>query len=137
MADEKQEKHTESTAVPTIVAEPDTTFSHYQIDEFKKSRKKQIPYEKLDFTIYKPSANMTAFCTSEERLILWIETFYFRYYTWLKENTRLSARWEEQEVANDPPKCEKIILNISYSGSHSNESIITITVYVSTGRIQL
>ena len=45
---------------------------------------------------------MTAFCTSEERLILcmWIETFYFRYYTGLKENTRLSARWEEQEVAN-------------------------------------
>jgi hypothetical protein len=55
----------------------------------------------------------------------------------LKENTRLSARWEEQEVANDPSKCEKIILNISYSGSHLNESIITITVYVSTGRIQL
>ena len=38
---------------------------------------------------------------------------------------------------NDPSKCEKIILNISYSGSHSNESIITITVYISTWRIQI
>jgi hypothetical protein len=119
MADEKQEKHTESSKQLPYQRSSRSPILHFRatkLTNFKeeKSRKKQIPYEKLDFTIYKPSANMSAFCTSEERLILWIETFYFRYYTGLKENTWLSARWEEQKVANDPSKCEKIVLNISY-----------------------
>ena len=57
---------------------PDTTWQQYKIDSFKTSTAKRVPYEELDFTIYKPNANHVAFSTTEERLPMWIKALYPR-----------------------------------------------------------
>ena len=59
------------------------------------------------------------------------------YISGLKENTELDVRWEEHEDINDPLKCDKIWLNLSRTGNNSNDNLLTITIYLSTGRIQI
>jgi hypothetical protein len=80
---------------------------------------------------------MIAFSTTEVRLISWIQALYFRYIAGLKENTELDVRWEEHEDINDPSKCDKIWLNLSRTGNNPNDNLLTITIYLSTGRIQI
>ena len=80
---------------------------------------------------------MIAFSTTEVRLISWIQALYFRYIAGLKENAELDVRWEEHEDINDPSKCDKIWLNLSRTGNNSNDNLLTITIYLSTGRIQI
>ena len=92
----------------TTVMEPDPLFSRYQLScEIKKSRKMQVPFEILDNNLYNPCANMVAFSTSRERLIIWIKAPYFRYYMGLKDSASFNVCWEEQE-RNDASKCDKI-----------------------------
>ena len=70
---------------------------------------------------------------------MWIKAFYFRYYLSLKENPLFNVRWEEQEEENDASKCDKNQIQISLTHSTNNTiyNLITITVYISTGRIQI
>jgi hypothetical protein len=95
LEEEKSVELDEPCALPTTAMEPDSSFSLYRLtSEFKKSRKKQTPYEMLDYNLYKACANMIAFSTSQERLVMWIKAFYFRYYLSLKENPLFNVRWE-------------------------------------------
>ena len=52
--------------------------NRYQVSSFKMSNAKRIPLERLDFSIYKPSANQVAFSSTEERLPLWIKAMELR-----------------------------------------------------------
>ncbi|CAB3999478.1 Hypothetical predicted protein [Paramuricea clavata] len=114
----------------------DDTLTRYQVDQFKSAKgSKQVPFEKLDFSIYKPSANMVAYTTSEERILLWIKALYQRYIIDLQKTNgaNMWSRWEEQESYNDTSKCDKVILYFE----HNSSSIISITIYTSTGRIHI
>ncbi len=138
LEEEKSIEINEARALPTTAMEPDNTFSRYQsMSEFKKSRKKQAPYEKLDYSVYKPSANMVAFSTSQERLIKWIQALYFRYYLEVKTNPQFNVRWEEQEEGDDASKCKKVQITLSHCANTSMDNLITITIYITTGRIQV
>ena len=44
------------------------------------TKSKAAPFEAIDLSIYKPSAGCLAFSTSEDRLLLWIVPFQFKYY---------------------------------------------------------
>ena len=56
-----------STTIST--REPDSSFARYRVDQFKSTKARQVPYEKLDYNIYKASSNVVAFTTSEERIV--------------------------------------------------------------------
>jgi hypothetical protein len=128
----KQEK---ILIIPSMkVSTLDATLTRYQVDQFKTTKGKQIPFEKLGYTIYKPSANMVAFSTNEERILRWIKALYNRYYLGLNDNENITTGWEEQPTYNDPSKCDKIILHLE---ENSKNSIITITIYNSMGRINI
>ena len=113
---------------------PDKTFKRYKTDTFKTSLKKRVPYEEIDFNVYKPSSNQVAFQTTESRLTKWIEAFLYRYYeSPTYNNDNIQTRWNEQDDENEPSKCENIELEIIYK----KDVVLTITIYVSTGRIQI
>ena len=107
----------------------------YSVDSFSPCKAKRVPYEQLDFSIYKPSANLVAFSTSEERLPIWIAAMKARYQDGLLDNQKVTTRWEEQENASDPAKCEKV--TISLISKKSSENLITITASINYGRIQV
>lgn len=79
--------------------------NRYKVDCFKNTNAKRVPYEELDYTIYKPNANMVTFSTSEKRLPLWIKTMRQRYQHGFKDDTtsKITSHWEEQ----DSPKGTK------------------------------
>jgi hypothetical protein len=77
---------------------------------------------------------MVAFSTNEENILRWIKALYNRYYLGLNDNENITTRWEEQPTYNDPSKCDKIILHLE---DNSKNSISTITIYNSTGRINI
>jgi hypothetical protein len=104
-----------SSLPPLVTMCPDPTQICYQLDEFKQSKMKSIPYEKLDFSIYKQSGKTVAFCTCEERILSWIKALYFRYFLGLENSDIIKTLWEEQECDDDASKCEKIVLNLSFS----------------------
>ena len=106
----------------------------YSVDSFSPCKAKRVRYEQLDFSIYKPSANLVAFSTSEERLPRWIAAMKARYQDGLLDNQKVTTRWEEQENASDPAKCEKV--TIALISKKSSENLITITASISYGRVQ-
>jgi hypothetical protein len=114
---------------------PDTTLQRYEIDSFKNTNCKRVPFEELDFTIYKPNANHVAFSTTEIRLLSWIKALYLRYYKHdgFNNNADISTQWAEEENANNPSKCDKITITILVN---DNDNALTITVNISTGRIE-
>ena len=61
----------------------DSNFARYRIDKFKSTKARQVPYEKLDYQIYKASSNVVAFTTSEERIIMWTKAIFWRYHVGL------------------------------------------------------
>jgi hypothetical protein len=107
----------------------------------KKKQKKTVPYQDVDYTIYKPSAKCVSFLTSEDRIIHWIEIFYYRYFVEINnqdgERQLFKSTWEEHLAQNDSSKCEKITLTLSLEGKRTDENLITIIIYCSTGRIQI
>ena len=114
--------------------------TRYQFDEFKNSKACSVPFEKMDYSIYRPSSNCVAFTTTEERITTWIKVFYQRYHVQQNnhgEQGPLKSTWEEQQAQNDPNKCEKITLTLHLEGKKPQESIVTIIIYCSTGRIQI
>ena len=45
--------------------------------------------------------------------------------------------WEEQDSPSSPSKCDKIIIHLMRLTSTGEEQLVTITVYLTTGRIQV
>ena len=93
-----------------VVTQPSNDSNRYLVDKFNNTatKSKQAPFESIDFTLYKPSARCSAFCTSESRLLVWITVFANRYYQLLNgDGTGYKAVWEEQDAYSTPSKCEK------------------------------
>ena len=117
-----------------------TEIKRYDVENFKSTNAKRVPNEELDFSIYKPSSNLVAFSTSElhsieVRLPLWIQEMKRRYQYGFENHAEVEVRWEEQESSTDAIKCEKISINLL--SRKNSENLITITVMLNTGRIQI
>jgi hypothetical protein len=75
-----------------------TTNERYCVENFKPMTAKRVPFEELNFNIYKPSANMVTFSTSEEKIPVWINTFKQRYEIGINNNNvKYLCMWEEQD----------------------------------------
>ena len=111
-----------------------TPCDRYKIENFKKTTEKKVPFETLDYTIYK-NTNFIVFATSEKRLTLWIEMLKRRYVLGLADNAKITTRLEESDNPEEKSKCERIVLALI--SKESLENIITITVTLSTGRIKI
>ena len=120
-----------------VSIQPCEDLQRYTVDKFHSStRSKTVLFEKIDLAAYKSSAKVASFLTSEERLPLWIKTFMIRYFSHLK-TMRYRVTWQEQESYSCPTKSDKIILQI-YDVENSNEDqLVTISIFISTGRIMI
>ena len=119
----------ESTATVT----PDLTWQRYIVDSFLASTCKRVPYEELDFTIYK-NGNHVAFMTNERRLPVWIEAIYKKYMEYANNNTELCCKWLEQRNQNNENKSDKVTVHLC---SAEKDNLLTITVDITTGRIDV
>jgi hypothetical protein len=50
-----------------------TNKGRYSVECIQSSNFKHVPFEQIDYAIYKASTNTVAFTTTEERMPLWIE----------------------------------------------------------------
>ncbi|CAB4003281.1 hypothetical protein AC249_AIPGENE28214 [Paramuricea clavata] len=88
--------------------------NRYQVSSFKMSNAKRVPVERLDFSIYKPSANQVAFSSTEERLPLWIKAMELRYkHGGSVFNNKITTQWEEHDDTDDDTKCDKVLINLT------------------------
>ena len=107
----------------------------YTVKQFKPTNAKKVPYEQLDFTIYKRSSNSVVFHTCEARMPIWIRAISLRYKHGLEnEDLLVKASWEEINDPTDTNKCEKIMIKLT--STENDENIASITTWVNTGRIQ-
>ena len=110
----------------------DTSLERYKIENFKNTNAKRVPYEEIDYNIYKSSH--VDFSTTEKRLSIWIKALFCRYHENGRiNNTKIITRWLEQENQDNPSKCDKISLSFQ---TKENENALTITVNVTAGRIK-
>lgn len=126
------------SANTVVVTQPSADLNKYLVDKFHPPTTTAKPalFESIDLSIYQPSARCAAFCTSESRLLRWIHLFQHRYYEYLNsESTEYKTIWKEQEAYSSPSKCEKIVIHLFETSSISDEQLVTLTVFVSTGRI--
>ena len=81
----------------------------YTIQQFKATNAKKVPYEQLDFTIYKGSSNSVVFHTREARLSKWIKAMSLGYKHGLEnEDIPKKCSWGESNDPADNKKCEKL-----------------------------
>jgi hypothetical protein len=106
----------------------------YSVDTFKNTNEKKVPFEELDYTVYKNN-NLVVFATSERRLPCWIDILKRRYEHGLEDNDEITTKYEEIDNASDTTKCDKITLSLI--SKETKENIITITIIVGTGRIKV
>ena len=71
------------------------------------------------------------------RLLLWITTFQYRYHELTGNPAEYKVTWEEQDSPSSASKCNKIIIHLIRLTSTGEEQLVTITVYLTTGRIQV
>lgn len=114
----------------------------YIVNKFRPSasKSKKVPFESIDLSIYKPSAKCLAFLTSEKRLPLWIAALRYRYLEIIGKKAKYEVTWEEENTKDSTssnPKCEKISIHLIKKPSTGEETLVTITVFVTTGRIQV
>ena len=110
----------------------DTTLKRYEIESFKKKNTKRVPFEEIDFNIYKTS--QINYSTTEKRLPIWIKALYSRYIENKNFNeTEINTSWQEIENPEDPAKCDKIILTFT---NKENENVLSITINVTAGRMK-
>ena len=111
--------------------------NRYLVDKFHQpnARSKTAPFESIDLSIYRPSANCLAFSTSEDRLLLWITAFQYRYHKLTGNAADYKVIWEEQDSLSSASKCDKIIIHLITNASTGEEQLVAITVFVTTGRI--
>ena len=121
------------------ITKPSKDLNRYLVDKFNQStgKSKNAPFEAIDLGIYRPSAKCLAFSTSEDRLLLWITAFLYRYYEITGNTTDYKVVWEEQDSPSSASKCDKIIIHLLADSSTTEEQLIAITVFVTTGRIQV
>ena len=131
----------DSSSCHVRVTKPSTDLNRYIVDKFHPptARAKQVPFESIDLSIYKPSARCLAFCTSEDRLLFWITAFAQRYYELLTRQTAgYKITWKEQDGYSSPSKCDKLVIHlVETTPSSEEEVLVTITVFITTGRIQV
>lgn len=110
---------------------PDKSLYRYKVDAFKSQSKdsKDVPFEAIDFKLYKPLARCIGFRTNETRLVLWINTFIHRYTVQLKEEG-YDISWFETQTDG---KCEKIQMTVT----SEKKKLFTISTFLTTGRIQI
>ena len=111
-----------------------TDLNRFEVENFKNTNAKRVPFEDLDYSIYK-NANLVAFSTSEKRLPKWINFMKQRYYHGLEDNNMVQSRYEELDNPNEKSKFEKVL--ISLISKEASENILTITIMITTGRIQV
>jgi hypothetical protein len=110
----------------------DTTLKRYEIESFKKKNTKRVPFEEIDFNIYKTS--QINYSTTEKRLPIWIKALYSRYIENKNFNeTEINTSWQEIENPEDPAKCDKIILTFT---NKENKNVLSITINVTAGRMK-
>ena len=121
------------------ITKPSKDLNRYLVDKFNQStgKSKNAPFEAIDLGIYRPSAKCLAFSTSEDRLLLWVTAFLYHYYEITGNTTDYKVVWEEQDSPSSASKCDKIIIHLLADSSTTEEQLITITVFVTTGRIQV
>ena len=122
-------------ASSTTTTPSPTRYNRYEVIQFKTTSAKRVPFEQLDYTIYKPSANVVVFSTSEKRIPMWITALEARYINGLQNHDALKSTWEETNDPNDPHKCEKVTITIS--NKLSIENLKTLNINITTGRIQV
>lgn len=152
MQEESEQDHTEKEGAAFHNAKSDSSTSHvrvmkhgsdlnrYVVDEFHPptAKAKQVLFESIDLSIYRPSARCLALCTSEERLLFWITAFAQRYFELLpRQAAGYKVTWKEQDGYNSPSKCDKLVIHLVEITSSSEEEVVTITVFVTTGRMQV
>ena len=109
----------------------------YVVDKFHSSTKsKTVLFEEIDLSTYKPTAKVASFQTSEDRLLLWIKIFAVRYFD-LLNNNGYRVSWQEQESYSCPNKSDKIILHICAVDNNTEDRLLTISIFISTGRIMI
>ena len=121
-----------------VATQPSADLNRYLVDKFHPPTTSAKPalFESIDQSIYQPSPRCAAFCTSESRLLRWIRIFKTRYFEYLNNDaTGYKAIWKEQEAYSSPSQCEKIVIHLSDTSSISEGQLVTLTVFVSTGRI--
>ena len=121
------------------VTQPSKDLNRYLVDKFHlpATKSKNAPFETIDLSIYRPSAKCLAFSTSEDRLLLWITAFQYRYHELTGNAAEYKVTWEEQDSPSSASKCDKIIIHLIRLTSTGEEQLVTITVYLTTGRIQV
>lgn len=114
---------------------PDVTLHRYRIDEFRSSSKssRNVQFEQFEEDTYKKSAKLSAFATSETRIVHWVSSFYHRYFIELATKECFSTAWEEFANTTYEDKCDKIIISIHYK----KQKLLTLTIFLTTGRIQV
>lgn len=118
------------------IMQPCDDLHRYLVDKFHVTKSKTVLFEEIDLSTYKPTAKVASFSTSEDRLLVWIKTFAIRYYNHL--NTMgYRVSWQEQESYSCPTKSDKIILHIYALEDNNEEQIITLSIFISTGRIMV
>ena len=135
--DPGQKKKTGFKPSSMVDMKPCEDLHRYLVDKFHSSTKsKTVSFEKIDLTTYKPTAKVASFITSEDRLLLWIKTFIVRYFEHL--NTMgYRITWQEQESYSCATKSDKIILHIYAVEDNDEDQLITISIFISTGRIMI
>ena len=114
-----------------------TTFqrTRYEIKSFSSKNYKRVPHEDLDYGIYK-NPNLVAFQTTELRLPLWVEAVFNRYIqneAYNDENNEIRTKLREEDDPCNDSKCEELSVEII----HKDETVLTITIFVTKGRIQI
>ena len=119
--------------------QPSKDLNRYLVDKFHlpATKSKSAPFETIDLSMYRPSAKCLAFSTSEDRLLLWITAFQYRYQELTGNAAEYKVTWEEQDSPSATSKCDKIIIHLIRLTSTGEEQLVTITVYLTTGRIQV
>jgi hypothetical protein len=119
MSEEEQSVDADETHVlPMAAMEPDITFSRYTpTSEFKKSKKRQVPYETLDYSIYKLSAS--GFKPYISVIILDLKQTH---------SSMLVGKSKKKMMTQ---------ITIQLCTKTSMDNLLTITIYINTGRIQI
>ena len=132
-----QKKKTGFKLSSMVDMKPREDLHRYLVDKFHSSTKsKTVSFEKIDLFTYKPTAKVASFITSEDCLLLWIKTFIVRYFEHL--NTMgYRVTWQERESYSCATKSDKIILLIYAVEDNDEDQLITISIFISTGRIMI
>ena len=122
------------------ITQPSLDLNRYIVDKFHptSAKSKHAPFESIDLSLYKPSARCLAFCTSENRLLFWITAFAQRYYELLtRQSAGYKVIWREQDGYSSPSKCDKLVIHLVEETSTSEDILVVITIFTTTGRIQV